>query len=403
MQITPNTEPKQENYYEFKDIYIIPSKGCEVHEPYIDFESGLLIIDEADNYRVGGTCAFTTIPTIEHKLDPKTYKILTFEEWSQYFNYDKQEIISDDGKYKLITQRVYKKERDSDSIEEKLIDLETHEVISSCSRVAFHERKLENLLERNYREQREIEEYKRHIDALPTLDEFLVQELAQLQDDTPVLDYYNDKAIFRLMYQNKSFYLFKSQQQYNRNIDINTLQYQKIEQYETIHQFAKQYLTEKQWFLDHEPIYKNRHKLLKKFVDDFLNSLRYSHDFTYVEYEKIRTWENFYYESDIVKFSEYKQYCFLCKASIPLNSRYPKKICEECYEKPKFDENGLELSFYNLSMAGGFKIVYQKDGKTVKEETNKSYKRCFIDGKELFAEEHRFGGIVIQAESWQSQ
>ncbi len=310
MQITPNTEPKQENYYEFKDVYIIPSKGYEVNEPYIDFESGLLIIREDDNYRVEGTCAFTTIPTIEHKLDPTTYKILTFEEWSQYFNYDKQEIISDDGKYKLITQRVYKKERDSDSIEEKLIDLETHEVISSGSRVAFHERKLENLLERNYREQREIEEYKKHIDALPTLDEFLVQELAKLKDEQLIISYHNNTNSFKLIYSEGVFKLFQANGIFDDDVIINAighkiksqdkenydpnrvfdwwdvqnhpnydelydkykkqcfddLDYKLMQIFNTIEQFAEKYLTSKQWFVEHKKYEKEDNQVLKKFM-----------------------------------------------------------------------------------------------------------------------------------------
>lgn len=418
MQITPNTEPKQENYYEFKDVYIIPSKGYKVNEPYIDFESGLLIIDESNPKEAKKSFGnWMAIPTIEHKLDPTTYKILTFEEWSQYFNYDKQEIISDDGKYKLITQRVYEKQRNSDGIEEKLIDLTTNKKIASSSRVAFYDEKWDNLLKRHYKEQKEIEERKQQIEAMPTLDEFLAQELAKLKDEQLIINYHNDTNSFKLIYSEGVFKLFQADGVFNDDATINmighelksqdkenydpnrvfdwwdihdypnydelydkykkqcfdNLHYKIIQVFDTIEQFAEKYLTSKQWFVEHKKYEKEDNQVLKKFVVEFGNLIRQNHDFTFEEYEKFDDWEYSYFKSDSVKPSEYKQYCYRCKASVQYYTEYPKYVCMTCHKKAIRTNKELRGMFGTL---------------------------CFIDNERFLEVEDRFGGTFIQPESW---
>lgn len=64
-----------------------------------------------------------------------------------------------------------------------------------------------------------------------------------------------------------------------------------------------------------------------------------------------------------------------------------------------FDENGVALSFDNIGMSGGFKIIYREKDKVIKEDSSQSEKLCFIDGKRFIATEARFGGIVIQTEN----
>jgi len=54
------------------------------------------------------------------------------------------------------------------------------------------------------------------------------------------------------------------------------------------------------------------------------------------------------------------------------------------------DAEGKQLAFYNEDMWGGFKASYA-DG----DEPYTSHE-CFINGVKCWADEARFGGIVIQ-------
>lgn len=59
----------------------------------------------------------------------------------------------------------------------------------------------------------------------------------------------------------------------------------------------------------------------------------------------------------------------------------------------KPDSEGRKVEFYN-SEFGGFGVQgYYLD---TEEEEKYNSKICYIDGKEFYAEEARFGGIVIQ-------
>jgi hypothetical protein len=50
-----------------------------------------------------------------------------------------------------------------------------------------------------------------------------------------------------------------------------------------------------------------------------------------------------------------------------------------------------------LGFSGGFRIIRKnRDGEIIEEDDTKQFCDCIIDGKEYFAQEARFGGIVIQ-------
>lgn len=83
-----------------------------------------------------------------------------------------------------------------------------------------------------------------------------------------------------------------------------------------------------------------------------------------------------------------KQYCPICNNEVRANPRYPNYICHECTRDPT-DENGRLLDFYNESLSGGF-IAQYRDTKEVRDSHI-----CFIKGIKCYANEARFGGIVI--------
>ncbi|RJG42392.1 hypothetical protein [Motilimonas pumila] len=83
------------------------------------------------------------------------------------------------------------------------------------------------------------------------------------------------------------------------------------------------------------------------------------------------------------------QYCPICQVETSYNPRYPRYVCGHCAELAA-DENGRLLQFFNTCVSGGFKAEYTDTG----EERNSHL--CFIKGVACYANEARFGGIVIQ-------
>ena len=84
--------------------------------------------------------------------------------------------------------------------------------------------------------------------------------------------------------------------------------------------------------------------------------------------------------------------CPLCGQETLLWERYPGLICERCSSRA-VDEDGRPMRFFNLSSLGsGFRAEVW-DGELWNQVASG---RCFVDGRECIASEHRFGGIVVQ-------
>lgn len=87
--------------------------------------------------------------------------------------------------------------------------------------------------------------------------------------------------------------------------------------------------------------------------------------------------------------------CFICSSNIfnPLSSRYPSIACPSCVEKA-VDSNGNIVRFENIDELGGFVSMHYDNNKNLirKDEDH----ICFINGIACYADEARFGGIVIK-------
>jgi hypothetical protein len=78
--------------------------------------------------------------------------------------------------------------------------------------------------------------------------------------------------------------------------------------------------------------------------------------------------------------------------------RYPKMICGKCAngENGKIlDSFGNEVSFSNIDIYGGF-TSYHKINNNNNEIVQKQEHICWINTNKCYANEARFGGIVIQ-------
>jgi hypothetical protein len=84
-----------------------------------------------------------------------------------------------------------------------------------------------------------------------------------------------------------------------------------------------------------------------------------------------------------------QQHCPICHRSVEPSQRYPRYLCADCASRAK-SKDGRLLSFSNESFSGGFIAQYSDTGESYPSH------ECYVDGILCYADEHRFGGIVIQ-------
>ena len=86
-----------------------------------------------------------------------------------------------------------------------------------------------------------------------------------------------------------------------------------------------------------------------------------------------------------------QQFCPICNKQVKVIERYPKYLCIECATKTT-DKNGRTIVFKNTSAFGhGCKAVYSDNPSEIHDGNS-----CYVNGIACFAQEARFGGIVIQ-------
>lgn len=79
--------------------------------------------------------------------------------------------------------------------------------------------------------------------------------------------------------------------------------------------------------------------------------------------------------------------CPICDKNMIYYDRYPKMVCQLCSENTLTQE-GENIKFYNIDHSGGFISIVND----VKGEIHD----CYINNRKCYADEARFGGIVIQ-------
>jgi hypothetical protein len=81
--------------------------------------------------------------------------------------------------------------------------------------------------------------------------------------------------------------------------------------------------------------------------------------------------------------------CPICDVELQPIPRYSKYVCPQCSNRAK-SEDGRPLEFFNQSMSDGYMARYA--------DSNEEYAshKCFIDDTECYADEAKFGGILIE-------
>jgi hypothetical protein len=84
-----------------------------------------------------------------------------------------------------------------------------------------------------------------------------------------------------------------------------------------------------------------------------------------------------------------QHHCPICKKELKFIKRYPNYVCRDCAEKAN-DINGRKLLFGNIGISGGYEAYF--------DDTKEKYDNhiCYINEIKCYADEARFGGIVIE-------
>jgi hypothetical protein len=384
---------------EFGNFEILPEEGWEISEAFKDFESGLLVIRLCDNNKNNWEDlghGERRIPIKQFIIHLETLEILSPSEWSKYFNYEKVTFQTDDNKFILTTQRIHKPEENTDSIYEELEALDTKYKCTS-KEIAFSKEKRENLLENHYRSIKEMEERKKIFEAKPTLDAFYLKQLDTLEDNNVIFGYCSEINTYKLVFSNSKYILFRGGK-LSEPEAWKYLTFDIVNTYFNLDEFWNDFTKDEKWYLNlwfHWGL-SEKPLLLAKYIIKYFNDLRKEHKFTFDEYDRINDWQNSVW-SDEYKETEIKQWCSNCYQEVYYQGRYPKYICHNCASKEIYDNDGNFLEFLNIGMFGGFRIIRKnKEREIIEEDTSQNYCDCIIDDKLFFAQEARFGGIVIQ-------
>lgn len=177
-----------------------------------------------------------------------------------------------------------------------------------------------------------------------------------------------------------------------------------IRKYESVNSFWEFISKQDKWYLKYSP-----HKIknienyiseLEPLIIETTNELRKKMEFTHHDYWEIIEWDNLLLRAEMDdsneflrnKSIEFKQFCPSCEKERGFSQRYPKSICGQCVSETT-DLKGKKVEFFNTEALG-----YGCQGYYVGTEQKEKYESelCYINEKEYFAEEGRFGGIVIQ-------
>lgn len=79
--------------------------------------------------------------------------------------------------------------------------------------------------------------------------------------------------------------------------------------------------------------------------------------------------------------------CPICDNDMYFFERYPNMICNQCFDNT-VTKDGFKIEFYNENITGGFYSLMNNEKGNIHE--------CYINNKKCYADEARFGGIVIQ-------
>lgn len=85
--------------------------------------------------------------------------------------------------------------------------------------------------------------------------------------------------------------------------------------------------------------------------------------------------------------------CLTCDEKFPSECMYANSVCKQCVELA-VDKNNKPMYFANTCEGGGF-ITVQYNDVNKKPTFYSGWHECFIKGVPCYADECRYGGIVV--------
>ncbi|MCU0443690.1 MAG: hypothetical protein MUE85_02150 [Microscillaceae bacterium] len=158
MQLIPNKRTK------YGSFDLISEEGWKLYH-FIDFSSKLLVVSEMliDLSNIPTEFGVKTIPSRQYIIHQKKAKILTFEEWKAFFNYEEEVSWSTDGTLKETWLRKYNPQTNDDEYEGKLEQVAEGKILRQSFSVAFRADARQSLLEAHYKHLESAEKTKQVI------------------------------------------------------------------------------------------------------------------------------------------------------------------------------------------------------------------------------------------------
>ena len=379
MKLIPNHPSK---YGKFD---LVPDPGQQLRH-FIDFESKLLVISETpiDTSHLPSQHGIISITPKTYIIDPAQQKVLSFEEWKEYFSYAPLETFSEDKKLKEIWIRKHEPERNTDAYEGYLIEVETgKKIIDKASSVAFHDKQRTSLIQHYYKSIERRKQYLKSLEKGIYPENKFQDYLANIKEGTIIFQFADEIKVYQLVYHKNQFTLFVGPRPLKWSDWENLVLENKIETFDTIQEFWGQYFTDPKWFMKYG--LNKIDRVMEKFVISAHNQLLDQEELSYAEHEKLHSWMNRCFNKELER-NVYWQFCSNCRERVFYNPRYPKHACKNCVRQIK-DENGNPLDYQETHELLGSRLRLKKSKKELK---------LFIDQNEYWASEARFGGIVYQ-------
>ena len=383
---------------EHGNFKLIPEEGMKLRS-FIDYDSKLLVISESliDTSHLPSQHGMRIIPSEQFIVDPLRAEILKPSEWKKYFNYEVVETNTPDGKLKEFVQRIHEPERNTDSLDFSLLNLETNEYIfKNGSSIAFQEKPRDSSAKRYYES---LESQKKYLKSLE-LGKYPIdnhkQYLNELSEGDSIIQYFNDKNVFELFFTKSNFILHRAPKPNTRE-EWESLDYEKLKSFINLIDFWK-YLTipnksifsfkkNSNWYSNYTLRVKSRS--IEKFIIEEHNNLVKNNIIPYERYQELNSWMNINYNQELER-NVFWQFCSNCKERVLYNPRYPNHACRKCVDMIR-DSNGNKLDYRDIH-----KLKYEENGFKVLLKQGEEEVKIFIEQIEYLASEAKFGGIVHQ-------
>ncbi|MEY4902779.1 MAG: hypothetical protein RLZZ292_594, partial [Bacteroidota bacterium] len=184
---------------EYGNFSIIPEDGYVLNH-FLDDQSNLLIVSESitDTSNLPSENGVRSIPYEQFVIDWRIPQILTAKEWVTYFDYTETITFSEDGKLKETTIRIHEPGENTDSYKGTLIEVETNNVLSTSSSVAFRSSKKETLIESHYESIKNQLEYEKTLELGTYPEELFNRLLSELPNTCLIIQYFDSDTVFEL-------------------------------------------------------------------------------------------------------------------------------------------------------------------------------------------------------------